>query len=548
MKKHLSIILLLVLTAVFTSCETNEPATLVEVPTDDIDSNLVLTDIQRTFNDIIGEYNLPSRVITRQTYMFGSYSSNVYGYTNGYSYKRVDSIWSKSYQLFSEVNILEEIDEATSNDGGIPYHLGMAQILEAYAYMLLVDYFGEVPFSQALQPNEFPHPIVDSGESIYTAQLELLDVAIANLISGDMNQALVPDDLYYGIFNSSNWIALANTLKIRAHLNIGNAAGINTALSGNIIDQNEEDFQFSYATPSVTDPNSEHPIYSEYSNGGVPYYMSSQLYDFMNVGDANPPFIETESPVDPRARYYFYRQTDIDPTINWANLPCVNNIANYDYCYVGNKYWGRDHADNEGIPNDIFKRTAHGLYPIGGAFDSNQFIEGRAVRDTDASLAGAGIRPIYLAAFTHFALAEGALTLGSTGNPRELLELGIRKSLTKVRDFAIVNGVNTGGLEMNSAHINEYVNAVLDEYDTVNAAGKLAVITREHFIAAWGNGTAPYNLYRRTGLPDLQNPVYAAGEFPRSFLYPEFIVNGNPNIQQRVVTDKVFWDVMGFLD
>lgn len=534
MKNLIKITFLSAVVALFASCETSELELLVspnDVTIDNADPNFVLNDIQLTFNSVVGGYDGSSRAIIRQINLFDSYSGAVSNTT-------LNGAFSQSYQMFSNIDLLQGINDAQADNGGIPYHVGVAQVIEAYAYMLLVDYLDQVPFSEAVQPSEFPNPNLDAGAAVYAAQLELLDEAIANFGLGDTNSARIPDDLYFQDFDSANWIALANTLKLRANLNLGNAAGVNAAAASNIIDQNEEDFQFQYST--ATNPSSIHPFFSSsYGAAGAGARMSNQLFDFMNVGDDQPPFIETDSPVDPRARYYFYRQTLDDPTGN--NLPC-EGVNIYDYCYVGNGYWGRDHADNEGLPNDGLRRTAYGVYPGGGAFDADQASPTPAVASSSESLSGAGIRPIFLASFTHFALAEAALTIGSNGNPRTLLETGIRRSMNKVRDFA--DGTDSG-FEMTDAEINNYVNAVLSEYDGANANGKLAVVSREYFVAAWGNGIEPYNLYRRTGLPDLQTPVTAAGAFPRSFQYPLIEVDGNPNIQQRSVLTKVFWDTNG---
>ncbi len=538
MKNLFKITLLSAVVALFASCETSELELLVspnDVTIDNADPNFVLNDIQLTFNGVVGSYSGTSRAITRQTNQFGTYNGAVGNNT-------LNGAWGNSYQMFSNIDLLQGINDAQAENGGIPYHVGVAQVIEAYAYMLLVDYLDQVPFSEAVQPSEFPNPKLDSGASVYAAQLVLLDEAIANLNLGNSVGARIPDDLFFQDFDAAKWIALANTLKIRANLNTGNAAGINAAAAGNIIDQNDEDFQFGYST--ATDPNSLHPFFSgSYGPSGAGTRMSNQLFDFMNVGDAAAPFPETDGPVDPRTRYYFYRQDLTDPS--GSNLPCLGE-ANYDYCYVGNGYWGRDHADDEGLPNDGLKRTAYGIYPGGGAFDADQGMPTPAVASSPESLGGAGIRPIYLASYTHFALAEGALTLGSNGNPRALLELGIRRSMNKVRDFA--GAADNGPLAMTDGDITTYINGVLAEYDAANANGKLAVISREYFIAAWGNGTEPYNLYRRTGLPDLQAPVIPAGAFPRSFQYPETEVDGNPNIQQRSVSSKVFWDTTGSLD
>ncbi len=85
--------------------------------------------------------------------------------------------------------------------------------------------------------------------------------------------------------------------------------------------------------------------------------------------------------VDPRIRYYFYRQTkDISKDPN--ELPClgVSKPAHYSddcvFCAVGDGYWGRDHLDNSGIPPDNGLRTIYGLYPGGGKSDDNSLRQG----------------------------------------------------------------------------------------------------------------------------------------------------------------------------
>jgi len=535
MKNLLKITLLSAVVAFFTtSCETSELELLVspnDVTIDNADPNFVLNDIQITFNGIIGGLQGSSSSITRQINLFDSYSGAVSNLT-------LNTPWSQSYQMFSNIDLLQGINDAQAENGGIPYHVGIAQILEAYTYMTLVDFLDEVPFSEAVQPSEFPNPNVDSGSVIYAAQLALLDEAIANINLGNSTMARTPNDLYFQDFDAANWIAVANTLKLRANLNLGNVAGVNAAAASNIIDDNSEDFQFQYST--ATNPSSTHPFFNtSYGAAGAGARMSNQMYDFMNVGDNQPPFVETGT-VDPRARYYFYRQNTSAPTGN--DIPC-EGVNIYDYCYVGNGYWGRDHADNEGLPNDGLKRTAYGIYPGGGAFDADQSTPTPAVASSAESLSGAGIRPIFLASFTHFSLAEGALTIGSNGNPRALLELGIRRSMNKVRDFA--GSADNGPFEMTDGDITTYVNTVLGEYDAANANGKIEIVAREYFIAAFGNGLEAYNLYRRTGYPDLQDPVTAAGVFPRSYQYPLTEVESNPNIQQRAVLSRVFWDTTG---
>jgi len=500
------------------------------------DPDLIIVDIQGNFLNLERQFSGTSKGLIRYRYMFGEYIQSVYS-------GATVSAWRNSYEVVEETYRLQKLNEQGSNT---PNHLGLAEVLQAYTMMYLVDIFGDVPYSQAKDPNMFPEPILDTGLSVYDAQIALLDSAINNL---SQNSQSVPEDMFFeGGFNRNNWIALANTLKLRAYLNLRltNPAratqGINAVLNLNIIDTPEEDFQFRYG--SSTFPDDRHPLFfSLYGpNGAGGAYMANGFYDFLNAGDSEPPFIETGIQ-DPRLRYYMYRQADRAP--EGSNLPCTGD-PDYDYCYVGNFYWGRDHGDTDGTPSDGVRRTTYGLYPIGGAFDRDLFIQARGVTE---GLEGAGIEPIFLSSFTKFSLAEAALTLGTSGgNSQILLEQGIRLSMDKLINFAA--GQQLDGFGITSTIIDDYVARVLEEYNIASANGKLRIIEREYYIASFGNAIEAYNMYRRTGFPVLQSAVTNAGPFPRVYLYPVVATGGNPNIQQQQVTNQTFWDnnPAGFID
>ncbi|MCF6308220.1 MAG: SusD/RagB family nutrient-binding outer membrane lipoprotein [Flavobacteriaceae bacterium] len=538
MKNIFKTTMLIAFISFFTSCETGN-LDLLENPNsinaESADPNFVLNDIQLTFNTIIANYSTTSQRLVRQLYQFGTYNRAVSETTS-------NNPWRNSYGMFANIDLLQDINDLDEN--GFPNHLAVAQILEAYGYMLLVDYIGDVPFIEANQPEEFPTPNITPGAMVYDAQLELLDVAIANLNIGSNN--LPQTDLYFGDFDAANWIALANSLKIRAYTNLRLTdpsralAGINAAINQNYIDNIEEDFQFLYSTNGVP-IDSRHPAFtSNYLASGAGQYMSNNFYDLLNAGDDQEPFVETGSP-DPRLRYYTYRQTSSAPS--GSNLPCSGN-PDYDYCYVGNLYWGRDHTDGEGIPNDGVRRTTYGVYPIGGAFDREAFDQARAV---DESMEGAGIRPILLSSSIIFSLAETSLTLGTNGgSPVSLLESGIRLSMNKVKNFTTVSTVNEDSnvdYAMTQADIDDYVSTVISEYNSAtNQDDRLAIIVREAYLASWGDGIEAYNAYRRTGFPDLQAPIVPSGPFPRNWRYPIDETDTNPNISQQLTTVRVFWD------
>ncbi len=540
MKNLIKIVFVSALVAFTTSCETGELELLTSpngITTDSADPNFILNDIQLSFNGVVSGFNAPSRAITRMENQFGGYNQTITNTTT-------NAEWATSYQIVANVNLLQTINDEASEGDEIPFHLGMAKIMQAYSFFLLVDYIGDVPFTEAVNPGEFPNPSVDSGRSVYDAQLALLDEAIEDITAGTNSDARVPNDLFYqggADFQAQKWIALANTLKLRAYLNLRlvdqsfAVQGINSVSSQNIIDQIDEDFQFSYST--TADPvDSRHPLFQQNYQSAVATYMSNYMFDLLNVGTPDGIYSETGME-DPRAKHYIYRQVGEDPS--GSNLPCLGD-ASYFYCYVGNFYVGRDHTDEAGLPNDGNIRSTWGVYPVGGAYDDASFEQ----TENSDNANGEGIQPIYLSSFTHFALAEAALTIGTSGNPSGLLEQGIRLSMNKVGGFA-------GSPSISGSEVDAYVARVLSEYNAGNNDTKLSVIAREYYLASWGQGIEPYNTYRRTGKPDLQEPINnAAGAFPRSFLYPETEVTGNPNIQQSSLTSTVFWDnnPSGFID
>ena len=539
MKNILKITFVTAMLALFTGCETTELDLLDNpnaISADVADKNFVLNQIQLSFNGIVSGFRGSSSNITRMTAQFGQYNGTI-------GVNSLNGTWASAYNMFANVDLLETISGNT--EGGLPNHVGVAQIIEAYTYITLVDYVGDVPYSQANQFGEFPIPVLDPGEDVYTAQIALLNTAISNLNQGS---AVVPQDLFYGDFDADNWIAVANTLKLKAHLNMGDGAAISGLLSENIIDTDDEDFQFNYS--SSASPESRSPIFQGNYVNGAGFYMSNGFLDMLNAGDGEAPFVETGI-ADPRLRYYIYRQKNSEPS--GSNLPCAGQDI-YDYCYVGNLYWGRDHGDDEGIPNDGIRRSTWGVYPGGGAFDNNQF--NRSDGNGTPTLDGAGINPIFLSSFTHFALAEAGLDLGVGVNSRDLLEAGISLSMDKVTNF-------TGSLDTTDeddetidyaatgAEISAYTARVMAEYDAASGNdAKLEIVVREWYLASWGNGVEPYNMYRRTGYPTLQTGVKPVGPFPRSYRYPENETNTNPNVSQTTADNQVFWDTnpAGFIN
>ncbi|MCD4795298.1 MAG: SusD/RagB family nutrient-binding outer membrane lipoprotein [Bacteroidales bacterium] len=467
--------------------------------------------------------------VTRMTYLFGG------TYLNAYDSQWFNAVWWSAYSSFlMDANTL--IPQAEEN--GWYIHTGMAKVMQAYILATLVDFFGPVPFSEAFDATNF-NPGVDNGDVLYQVVLDLLDDAITDFAK---ESTATPEfDLFYN-GETDYWITLAKTLKLKMYLNLrltdpsGSASAVNALIAENdLIDTEAEDFVFQYSANAVN-PDCRHPYYTYNYLNGANDYMTNYLMWLMY----------TEKPViDPRIRYYFYRQTlTISTDIN--ELPCINTDlpAHYDpdmvFCHATDGYWGRDHLDDDGIPPDNDLRTVFGLYPAGGLFDNDL---GDAARN-HIGASGAGLEVIMLSSFVDFMLAEAALTLGTTGDARTLLLSGVQKSIDKVTGFR--TDMVDAAYAATAGDISDYLTEVGTLYDAATTnAERLNVIAKEYYIALFGNGVETYNLVRRTTYPSNLQPALEPnpGAFYYTLYYPSDCVNLNSSINQKTTpATQVFWD------
>jgi len=535
MKKIFNKLIALIVSSLFVftiSCDLDQQEDVNNLTSSNVDIEFLLNQVQLNYlNATIGDkrgnepgLNNAAREAVRMIQQFGPYTGTFTDLTA----TSLNSVWRYSY-----LEVLKNGQEVLikAEEDGLPYHAGVAKTIMALTLLNLVDHFNNVPWTQALDAANYPMPEATSGADIYDVALQMLDEAL-----GNFNESApgIPNDYYFG-GNASNWIKAISSIKLKMYINLRliDEAGSRTAINqliadGNLIDEITEDFEFQYSTVAAN-PDSRHPDYRyNYDSDGGDDYMSN--WYMSNMKDRRVEW-------DPRMRYYFYRQVEEEPTGD--DLPCTGR--GYDYCYIGDFFWGRDHCDDEGVPPDNLKRTVTGVYPAGGAFDGNNF---ESVNDNPGA-GGAGIFPIILAPWVNFMLAEATLTLGTTGDARVYLENGITQSMEKVMAFgAPYISEEEAAYIPASAEVDSYINWVLTNYDdAADDEERLDLVIKEYFLALWGNGLEAYNATRRTGYPsDLQAPVIVSGPFPRTYQYPSELVLLNDNFDQRVVTDRVFWD------
>lgn len=521
---------------VFTSCETTDLDLLDdpnEITIDKANLDRFLVEIQIDFASFMRQMGNNDAEVTRIEYMFGR------TYANNFEPAVLDGEWALAYQaMFSDMAAAEGLAMNTENFK----HIGVMNILKAYALVVLVDNFGDVPFSQATNPSEFPSPVADPGASVYDGAMALLDDGI-NYLSDEGGN--LENDFYYNN-DFTKWRKLANTIKMHIALNTGDYAAFNAIANGGAyISSNADDFQWQYGA-NEANPDTRHPGYSgDYTTSGAGNYRSNWLMDAML--DRN----------DPRIRYYFYRQNDCTPggedengvecAGNQTQLTCsvaprpVHFPADMIFCSVNSGYWGRDHGNAEGIPPDGFQRSVVGVYPYGGRFDGSEY---SSVTVGDGG-GGAGIVPIMLASWVDLMRAEVALAQNSAGQAATHLNNALTKHINKVQSFGTLDPDADSSFFPTGAEVSSYINGVVSSFNSAGTNDKWEILATQQFIANYGNGVESYNFYRRTGYPQKVQYVIdpQPGAFIRSFLYPANEANVNSNIAQKPnVAVQVFWD------
>lgn len=501
--------------------------------------SLIINSIQRSFAGLFNTFSTFGMQMTRLQNSGGSLYNNVY------SPQSFDGVWSTAYAgILEDADVLLKQADAT----GLARHAGITRVISAATLLMLVDNFGNVPFSQAFKGSSNFNPTADAGADVYTVVLAMLDKAKLDLSTPTVSNggyqngtAPVITDQYYAN-NYTRWIKLANTLKLKAYLNLRltKAAEATTAINaliadvsatGGLISTADENFVFRYGS-NIVDPDNRHPRFTATYPAGSGNYMSNWLMWHMNHGyDAK----QTTVSGDPRMRFYFYRQRNsnssdpneircvvqavpshyptstgtaiipnptagLPPGIAYnpsqplsATNPDPAHIAwTRTFCYPTDRgYWGRDHVDPQGIPPDGLIRTMWGAYPAGGRFDANV----NAGVNQNIGMRGAGIQPIMMRSNVQFMLAEAALFLGTTGVARTYFENGIRFSMNDVFTWTYTGTFGIGGASPTEA-------TTIDGFYPANFRGTFTTAVR---AATTGNITL-------SGSPTIDGVVMADGD------------------------------------
>jgi hypothetical protein len=403
--------------------------------------------------------------------------------------------------ILSDLELL--IKQATNE--GSPHYSGVAKILKAYVYQVVVDTWGDVPFYQAVKHTDNFYPPFDDDEEIYAQLIILLDEGLAEI---NAEQSILSPNQYSTIYNSSSWAnsqtqweRFANTLKLRIYLHYSAkdpsfaAQQLNNLVNSGVpfMQGNTDNFEM----PFLNESQRQNPLYSA-ENGQFKnqFFPNRYLVNLMNGRD------------DPRRAAYF------------IPFPYASNPATY-----------KGSSILEANPSLSYSRSYQYLYGSPSAANPSLINADGSLKD--GAITFGGDSPARLMNFSeyNFIRAEAALRFGVSGDAQTFFQEGIKASFEQA-------GISAQGLQ---TYLTAHGTLAGDNEE------KLAQIITEKYISNFGVLVEPWTDFRRTGYPKLtplSQPLAIYNEIPRSLFYAQSEINNNPNARQKSsLLERVFWDV-----
>lgn len=196
--------------------------------------------------------------------------------------------WNGMYDILNMLRVIRERCAPGGPEENNKQALGIAQILTAYNLAVLTDFWGDVPWSEAVQGAANMKPKFDKQSVIYQDIFKFLDDGIATLqadIASPGPQAGVFDYIYAG--NNAKWIKAANSLKARYHMRLsqrdGDASTKALAALANGFAGADEAFMFAKYAATATGENPWYQFRFDRSH----ICVSTTLFNLMN--DRNDP-------------------------------------------------------------------------------------------------------------------------------------------------------------------------------------------------------------------------------------------------------------------
>ena len=159
----------------FYSCETTELEDLASpnaLSADLADADLLLNAIQINYLGAMQDMQYNGAALGRISYMGGR------DYYNNFGSGTVSGAWGSLYS--GMLPDIAAIEAQNGEENLLAFHLGISKAMAAHVMMGLVDSVGDIPFSQANNPAEYPNPAVDDDAEVYAAAVAMLQTKLSH--------------------------------------------------------------------------------------------------------------------------------------------------------------------------------------------------------------------------------------------------------------------------------------------------------------------------------------------------------------------------------
>jgi hypothetical protein len=411
--------------------------------------------------------------------------------------------------LYSIIKNAAYIETNSASDPNGSYSVAAAKILKAFGFQILVDGYGNVPYSQAFQGSGNFFPKYDDGQAIYDSSIMELDNAISLIQNAPSTTTnLGNNDIMFG-GDMSRWAEFANTLKLRYLIRQSNIITA-TAAQAEIAKTASVGY---LTTDAMVNPGylnsagKQNPIWASYGvdPGGSLY---SDGYNYLRGGAAAVNFYKDNS--DARL-FYVYAPDNSAPNTS-AFFQTDTNPDHYHGVYYGDRT-AASAQNNKGTVG-----LGHGIMP-----------------GFDASV------PIITAAESYLLQSEAAMRGWISGDATALLKQGVTASF----EFYFTQGGSS--VADADAAATEYLN------NHPMTADLQTIITQKWAALDGVNNFEAWTEYRRTGYPTaavlpLTKFPGNTRHIPTKLMYPTSEQNTNQDNYKAAVAQgndpqstKVFW-------
>lgn len=400
----------------------------------------------------------------------------------------------------------------------------IATSLKAYTFQLLVDLFGDVPYTEALQGGNNITPALTPGEEIYADLIVKLNAAIAAYEANPSDGSVgSQDNIYNG--DADKWVQFANTLKLKMYIRMAYTPQANPAAVNALLAENNfitQDAAFSNFTNTDDKTN---PYYGvQISNNGIGDVNNVASDTFLQFlvenGDQRKEMVyrpKTPTLAQPQIVYRSIVQgsgNDFNDTAKDYAKPNINPESPVFFITV---------AESNFLQAEALIRYAGGAgakakYDAGvvASFvtDANNFLSDD---DLDGIYEDSDFDEMWEPIYTESQATGFANALIGPGGAYEYLDAGSVEG--NVRQVLIQKWVALA-----------YVNNIEAYIET----------TRTKYPEVVIEGTQDYSIGNR--IPSKMS-VLTGTQMPSILFYPQDEIDRNPNVTQRTsLTEKVWWD------